>query len=184
MDTNWPLSWPTTADELHIFDPNGDVLLKLVRHPDEEDESDVSSRVHSEIEDDVPRVEEIFEEEPDAIVDVLEPEAQTNGDGAPLPMEESNEEKPDEDSTHSDDSASSAEALADVHMRVSSKHLMLASPTFCTMLGPSFEEDQRLRSEGSADIALGDDDPDAFYILLKSSMASQERCLGVSPWIC
>jgi len=34
------------------------------------------------------------------------------------------------------------------------------------MLGPNFEEGQRLRIEGSTDIALGDDDPDAFEILL------------------
>lgn len=51
-------------------------------------------------------------------------------------------------------------------MRVSSKHLILASPTFRSILGPGFEEGQRLRTEGSTDLALGDDDPDAFEILL------------------
>jgi hypothetical protein len=34
------------------------------------------------------------------------------------------------------------------------------------MLGLGFEEGQRLRTEGSTDLALGDDDPDAFEILL------------------
>jgi hypothetical protein len=162
----WPETWPRTADEIHIFDIQGDVLLKLVRHPEPDQESECSSVGG----DDIPQVEEVFDEEPAA--DVATPESPPPPppapDEAPVPAVQEPDEnaEPDDASVHSDDSASSVDVLTDVHMRVSSKHLILASPTFRSMLGPNFEEGQRLRIEGSTDIALGDDDPDAFEILL------------------
>jgi BTB/POZ domain len=169
-DPTWPETWPRTADEIHVFDIQGDVLLKLVRHADE---PEVESEASSVAEEARPQVEEIFDETPAASVDV--PDAETPPSPRPSPPDEEPApaaQEPDEDvqhddaSVHSDDSASSADILTDVHMRVSSKHLILASPTFRSMLGPNFEEGQRLRIEGSTDIALGDDDPDAFEILL------------------
>jgi hypothetical protein len=164
-DPTWPETWPRTADEIHVFDVQGDVLLKLVRHAEPDEESDGSS-VSDE---DRPQVEEIFEEEPDAGVEVPDPEPkpeEEEGEAAPAIQEPHEDAQPDDESAQSDASSNSAEPLSDVHMRVSSKHLILASPTFRSMLGPSFEEGQRLRTEGSTDIALGDDDPDAFVILL------------------
>jgi len=136
-DPTWPETWPRTADEIHVFDIQGDVLLKLVRHAEVDEESDTPS-----------------------------PPPPPPDEAAPAVQEPDEDAQPDDDSVHSDDSASSAGALTDVHMRVSSKHIILASSTFRSMLGPGFEEGQRLRTEGSTDIALGDDDPDAFEILL------------------
>ena len=31
MDAAWPITWPKVAEERHIFDPNGDVLLIFER---------------------------------------------------------------------------------------------------------------------------------------------------------
>jgi hypothetical protein len=172
-DPTWPETWPRTADEIHVFDIQGDVLLKLVRHPDE---PELESECSSVGEEDRPQVEEVFDETPPASVDVPDAEAPPlstpppppppNEEPAPAVQEPDENAQRDDVSVHSDDSASSVDILTDVHMRVSSKHLILASPTFRSMLGPNFEEGQRLRIEGSTDIALGDDDPDAFEILL------------------
>ncbi|KAE9378212.1 hypothetical protein N431DRAFT_399726 [Stipitochalara longipes BDJ] len=171
-DPTWPETWPRTADEIHVFDIQGDVLLKLVRHPiDIEDESQCSSVAGE----DIPQVEEVFDETPPASVEIPDadptpaPPSPPAEEPAPAVQEPDENAIPDDASIHSNDSASStssADILTDVHMRVSSKHLILASPTFRSMLGPNFEEGQRLRIEGSTDIALGDDDPDAFEILL------------------
>jgi hypothetical protein len=161
----WPETWPRTADEIHVFDIQGDVLLKLVRHPEADDSSECSS-VGGDCK---PQVEEVFDEAPGTTVELPDskpstpPTDERPGTAAQEPDENALR---DDVSVHSDDSASSVDILTDVHMRVSSKHLILASPTFRSMLGPNFEEGQRLRIEGSTDIALGDDDPDAFEILL------------------
>jgi hypothetical protein len=164
-DPTWPETWPRTADEIHVFDIQGDVLLKLVRHPEADDSSACSSVGR----DGKPQVEEVFDEAPGTTVELPDskpstpPTDERPGTAAQEPDENALR---DDVSVHSDDSASSVDILTDVHMRVSSKHLILASPTFRSMLGPNFEEGQRLRIEGSTDIALGDDDPDAFEILL------------------
>jgi hypothetical protein len=161
-DPTWPETWPRTADEIHIFDSQGDVLLKLVRSPEAEEESDSSSVA----DEDKPQVEEVFDEESQNSVEVPDADATPDEDSTPAVQESDETARANDDFAHSDASSSSGEALTDVHMRVSSKHLILASPTFRSMLGPSFEEGQRLRTDGSTDIALGDDDPDAFEILL------------------
>ncbi|KAK0101829.1 hypothetical protein ONS95_006978 [Cadophora gregata] len=54
-----------------------------------------------------------------------------------------------------------------VQMRVSSRHLTLASPTFRASLGSdAYPEGWALRSEGHLVIPLCDEDPDAMIILL------------------
>ncbi|KUJ15816.1 uncharacterized protein LY89DRAFT_783085 [Mollisia scopiformis] len=53
-----------------------------------------------------------------------------------------------------------------VHMQVSSKHMMLASPVFKAMLTNSFQEGNALREAGKVDIPLPDDDPVVFTIIL------------------
>jgi hypothetical protein len=53
-----------------------------------------------------------------------------------------------------------------VNMLVSSKHMMLASPVFEAMLKNQYKEGRMLASKGTVDIALPDDDPDAFVVLL------------------
>lgn len=55
----------------------------------------------------------------------------------------------------------------EIHMLVSSKHLMLASPVFKAMLQHNnFKEGDTLRSSGQAKVPLPDDDPTALKILL------------------
>jgi hypothetical protein len=55
----------------------------------------------------------------------------------------------------------------EIHMLVSSKHLMLASPVFRAMFQCSnFQEGDALRSSGKVKVPLPDDDPAALKILL------------------
>ncbi|KAL5330950.1 hypothetical protein ACEPPN_000477 [Leptodophora sp. 'Broadleaf-Isolate-01'] len=57
--------------------------------------------------------------------------------------------------------------IQEVQMRVSSRHLILASATFRVSLSSDgFPEGRRLRTEGNAVISLADEDPDAMVILL------------------
>ena len=51
-------------------------------------------------------------------------------------------------------------------MRVSSKHLTLASPIFKAMLQPKFKEGLQLHSHGYAELPLPDDNSAALLILL------------------
>ncbi len=52
------------------------------------------------------------------------------------------------------------------HVRVSSKHLILASPVFKRILQPSFKEGQEVSSQGYIELPLPDDDPAPLLILL------------------
>jgi hypothetical protein len=51
-------------------------------------------------------------------------------------------------------------------MLVSSKHLMLASSVFVSMLQGNFKEGQALRSKGFLELPLPEDDPVAFTVIL------------------
>ena len=54
---------------------------------------------------------------------------------------------------------------AEIHMRVSSKHLSLASPVFKVLLNGTFQEGCSLRESGKATISLPNDDSDALETL-------------------
>ncbi|MCJ1430818.1 hypothetical protein MMC27_000168 [Xylographa pallens] len=54
----------------------------------------------------------------------------------------------------------------EVRIRVSSKHLTLASRVFDSMFKPGFSEGDKLRTQGHADIQLPEDNPAALLILL------------------
>lgn len=55
----------------------------------------------------------------------------------------------------------------EVHMLVSAKHMMLASPVFRAMLRlDNFKEGKTLQSTGKVEVSLPDDDPAAFAVLL------------------
>ncbi|MCJ1441771.1 MAG: hypothetical protein MMC23_002263 [Stictis urceolatum] len=54
----------------------------------------------------------------------------------------------------------------DLHIRVSSKHLIFASPVFKALLSPHFEEGSTLASTGRVDLPLPEDDPRAMLSLL------------------
>jgi hypothetical protein len=110
--------------ELHEIDPQGDLLMQLVRFPKPEVEED----------EDEENVED------DDEMDV--------------------EEGEDEDKEEVKDQA--------VHFRCSSRHMILASPCFRSMLdSDSFSEGSTLRSEGSVEIPFPEDNPDAFLIILR-----------------
>jgi hypothetical protein len=60
-----------------------------------------------------------------------------------------------------------SESAVYVHMLVSSKHMIVASPVFEAMLQTTaFKEGHALASTGKVEVSLPDDDPDAFSIIL------------------
>lgn len=142
MDTSWPPNWPMQAGELHIFDPQGDVLLILGRQPEEnitdsEDREDDGEPSPSDL--------WIFEgKEPEAVP----PQAKLDGSATSISDTRETESKTQQ-----------------VQMRVSSKHLVLASRTFRTCLG-SFSEGRMLQTEGNVTLPLPEEDPDAMIVLL------------------
>ncbi|KFY53145.1 hypothetical protein V496_07855 [Pseudogymnoascus sp. VKM F-4515 (FW-2607)] len=111
MESSWPAEWPNIGvhDDLHIFDPDGDILLQLYN---ETQDSDLAP-----------------EEEP---TPTEEPAPEETAGGKPL--------------------------TPTVYLRVSSKHLILASAMFRNMLSSDkFSEGQDLRSKGNLIIRLPDD---------------------------
>jgi hypothetical protein len=84
------------------------------------------------------------------------------------PEEKVKDDNEDGGHTHPDadrESPSEAEA-GEVYMRVSSKHLSLASRVFKSLLTGQFAESKSLKEHGSADIPLPGDNAAAFAILL------------------
>ncbi|KAE8453983.1 hypothetical protein EG329_007759 [Mollisiaceae sp. DMI_Dod_QoI] len=154
FDVQKPLR--TTAREVHTFDPDGDLILQLIRTPEKERD---------------PVADEQRKDGEDANLNVVEGQEQAAGD-APHANDGTEEHKPAEDSkteTLSDDPErpSLEEIGANVDMIVSSRHLMLASPVFKAMLRlDGFKEGHKLESAGKAEIPLPDDDPEALIILL------------------
>jgi hypothetical protein len=61
--------------------------------------------------------------------------------------------------------ASASDGDQEVRIRVSSKHLALASRVFQSMLRPGFLAGDQLRSQGFANLSLPDDNPAAMLIL-------------------
>jgi hypothetical protein len=175
MDAPWPPTWPKMAEELHVFDPKGDVLLILGRRPEQDlvnfVEEHSSSRgsprtleVDSLPEAPLPADEErvpVSEPEP---LEPYEPEARELGAESEIQNNLARLESP----------ASSVsfglwrqKQNTEVQMRVSSKHLILASPTFCTSLdSDTFPEGRTLQIEGSVVVPLPDEDPEAMTILM------------------
>ncbi|KAH7350753.1 hypothetical protein BKA65DRAFT_593644 [Rhexocercosporidium sp. MPI-PUGE-AT-0058] len=154
MAANWPTSWPPPETELHTFDPNGDVLFILSRWPPSNDDDDASS--DGEYDDDSEYSSSDEDEE------VMNPE-QLSDPGAKLLTEDSGTI-----GAHqvSQTDTTTESVLQTIHMRASSRHLMLASPTFLSMLSPGYKEGGILQAQGSVVIPLPDDDPDALIILL------------------
>lgn len=70
---------------------------------------------------------------------------------------------------------------AHVHMKVSSKHMMLASPVFKAMLTSSFSEGETLRNTGRVEIPLPDDDTTVFTIILDIIHGRGKRVPRVVP---
>ncbi len=125
------------AIERLIFDPDGDLILRLTYPEDGEEDKEHEGN----------------DEEEDSV----------NGDGvsskltcpAMTPVE----------SNSNIVSEIRGPSPRELEMLVSSKHLMLVSPVFKAMFSLNFREGVTLRSTGTAEIRL-DDDPSAFSILL------------------
>ena len=130
-------------------------------------------------------LEESAAEEPapeEPALDWLQPEPSTEEPQAeePVPyepdtVEPNAEAELENDSTRPGRSPSSVSTaswmikanIQEVQMRVSSKHLILASATFGACLGSDkFSEGQTLRTKGNVVVPLPNEDPDAMVILL------------------
>jgi BTB/POZ domain len=131
------------AVELLTFDPDGDLLLVLSDSILEESSTDITA-TETTIEQTVTQL---------SIPDIFDSTLLSNIEG------DSNEE--------SSRDSELQRGQNEIHMLVSSKHLMLASPVFKAMLQHSnFKEGDMLRSSGQVKVPLPDDEPIALKILL------------------
>ena len=157
MATNWPSNWPAPADELNIFDAEGDVLFILTR----------STLKHATIEEDYTEFESSEplppKEEDDAIIPEFPPSFDVD---VIMETELSGYTRASQADLIPAPSTSRIDVSIDIHLRASSKHLTHASPISHRMLGPDFKEGGILKAQGSVAIPLPDDDPDAMIILL------------------
>jgi len=146
------------AAEFHTFDPDGDLLLILSRPPDDaESEDGTGEEDTSNTPAGSPTNEGIGEDAAESADTHPDTGASANSAGSPSPEADTT---PDEDEPD-------REPAVVVHMLVSSKHMMLASPVFKAMLQHSrFKEGQELSATGKVEIPLSDDDPYAFRIIL------------------
>ncbi|KFZ16545.1 hypothetical protein V502_05040 [Pseudogymnoascus sp. VKM F-4520 (FW-2644)] len=148
MDAAWPPNWPTQADELHIFDPKGDVLLLLNRHLPQEDMTDYVDREFSLLS------QEDIEVVPAVELNLARPYTPS---------------RPSCSSLFAVSSSSPTQELElgsqPVQMRVSSKHLIHASCTFCTSLN-SFSAGHMLQTERNVTLTFPDEEPDVMIVLL------------------
>jgi hypothetical protein len=159
--------------ELHEIDSNGDLLMQLFRNAGSEDglqvgSEDESSEKDDNAENDVESDEDNGSDagdQADVGMDVNFPEdddMETEDEA-----EESGSEDEDIDVDGTNSEASEPESQP-VHIRVSSKHMIMASPVLRSMLEDgNFKEGEALRSNGSVEIPFPEDNPDAFLILRK-----------------
>ncbi|KAL5321431.1 hypothetical protein ACEPPN_009389 [Leptodophora sp. 'Broadleaf-Isolate-01'] len=175
MDVLWHRTWPEIA-ELHVFDPEGDVLLIFERFQEDDLEEPAPPEETPPLSADVPDWPEPdlgppeaapplsadtpdwLEAEPESVREESQAETTRAMDGLTNP-----ETSPSTCSAR----RKSKSRVEEVQMRVSSRHLILASPTFRTCLGSDmYPEGRTLQSEGHVVIPLHDEDPDAMIILL------------------
>jgi hypothetical protein len=172
------------AEELHVFDPKGDVLLILRRRSVERmveyvEEYKSEERSSSRASDVALEVDPLPEEPTSMQGEYAQgPEPEPPEPTEPEPGETGGESDIENDPAKPESSASSASSVSsaswrskrgvrEVQMRVSSKHLILASPTFCTSLDSgTFPEGRMLQTEGSVAVELPDENPDVMAILM------------------
>lgn len=131
------------AVELLTFDPDGDLLLLLTDSLEVEEPTESSDKEDTTIE---RTADENFLEHFTATR--LSPVERSPTDMRPAEVEPTKSQR-------------------EIHMLVSSKHLMLASPVFKAMLQHStFKEGDTLQTSGQVKVPLPDDDPTALKILL------------------
>ncbi|KAL8907443.1 MAG: hypothetical protein Q9207_001413 [Kuettlingeria erythrocarpa] len=135
--------WPETATRAglpYVLDPDGDVLLIL--NSSSSIPEDAVHRFHNEEDIDKPaNGENVAAESASKDLTV---------EGTMSAVEADEEQDPSQI----------------FHVRVSPKHLILASPVFKRMLQISFKEGQQLSSQGHTELPLPDDNPAALLVLL------------------
>ena len=137
------------------FDPEGDLLLVLLRYPSEE-ESD-------EQEENAPSTDPMVVDQPQS--DTQPQEA--NEDQSEGSEDVTTESKNSASDVSKDTEDESSAPPSEIEMLVSSRHLMLSSPVFKAMLQHSnFAEGKELQDSKKVTIPLPEDDPDAFAIIL------------------
>ncbi|KFY67656.1 hypothetical protein V496_01480 [Pseudogymnoascus sp. VKM F-4515 (FW-2607)] len=187
MESSWPAEWPNIrpVDVFHVFDPNGDVLLQL---------HDLAPEGEPALEEELVPTEEAAPEEQASPEEEAAPE-EAALEEEPVPTEQpAPEEEPasEEEQVARDDTSlfgtrrgeepldilpivcgsrvpqsEGGEPLTkSVYLRVSSKHLIVASAVFDKMLGSDqFSEGQTLHSSGNLVMPLSDDS-EALIILM------------------
>ncbi|KAL2071709.1 hypothetical protein VTL71DRAFT_12944 [Oculimacula yallundae] len=154
MTSIWPSTWPPPAEELYSFDLHGDVLFVLSRWTASEDSDDEGYD-----DSDFSYTPSLNGDDEDMVIEMARD----------LPTDDSSSEfstAMEIDEALEEDDTQASGALTTVHMRVSSRHMSLGSPTFASMLGPDYKEGRDLQAQGSVIIPLPDDDPDTLIILL------------------
>ncbi|KAH7378860.1 hypothetical protein BKA64DRAFT_240654 [Cadophora sp. MPI-SDFR-AT-0126] len=155
MDASWHRTWPEMA-ELHVFDPEGDVLLILERYQEDDLEEPGPPEAAPPLSADIL---DWPEHEPGPVR--YESQAETAG------IEVDGLTKPESSAFTFLTRRESKPRVEKVQLQASSKHLILASPTFRTSLGSgTYPEGRTLQVEGNLVIPLPDEDPDAMIILL------------------
>ncbi|CZS92471.1 uncharacterized protein RAG0_03050 [Rhynchosporium agropyri] len=154
MDSTWHRTWPETA-ELHICDPEGDILFILERY--QVDDSEERGPPEA-----APLSEGILDwpaHEPDPVqYDSQVETAESEVDGLT---------KPEIPACGFLAKRELIPRVEKVQLRASSKHLILASSTFRSSLSSdTYLEGRALRNEGNLVIPLPGDDPDSMIILL------------------
>ncbi|PVH69911.1 hypothetical protein DL98DRAFT_598253 [Cadophora sp. DSE1049] len=138
MDAPWHRSWPEIA-ELHVFDPEGDVLLILERYQEDDLEEPGPPEAAP------PLSADILDwpaHEPEPVR--YESQAETAG------TEVDGLTKPESSASTFVTRRESKSRVEKVQLRASSKHLILASPTFRTSLGSdTYPEGRTLQIEGT-----------------------------------
>lgn len=158
------------ATETLIFDPDGDLLFELTRVPRDDPEDNSSSEDDSISLSTEREIREDEEEENGEFQGDVAVTPESNGVDVVNEVDSTSDESQDLAlyASHEEDTLSQGKGPHTlVHMLVSSKHLMLASPVFKAMLQPgSFEEGRKLSAAGKVEVPLPEDDPTAFEVVL------------------
>jgi hypothetical protein len=148
-DQNVKQSILKMAPELHTIDSDGDLLLLLSRPAEKK----------SEMLSEGPNTDEGPAENS---TDVPHTDIEGGGAGSNIETHDGSS-----DTLLGSEMEDTEEPDVDVHIRVSSKHMMLASPVFKAMLQRgNFKEGRELGTNGSVNVPLPDDNPEAFLVLL------------------
>lgn len=161
---------------LHELDPDGDVVLvfnsknRIVSGPLELD------LVNAE---DWNAIEEARIQAFEDIMNIAPAKAtkEDNSPGSPIPGMEESDSNSEESSAHN---PIYELGTADIEVRVSSRHLSLASPYFKTLFSSKFKEGAGLHNHGFAKIPMTDDHIDGIMLILRS-LHYQHDIPNISP---